>query len=53
MADTLNIRTSSVTARRNELVKLGLIERQGERPASSGRNQEVFIVTQKGRSQGC
>ncbi len=53
LANTLNMRLSSVTARRNELVTLGHIEKHGERPGSSGRSQEVFIATPQGKEAPC
>jgi hypothetical protein len=42
------LRTQSETARRNELVKLGLVKDSGlRRVASSGRKAIVWVATQK------
>jgi predicted transcriptional regulator len=44
LADALNMRVASVSARRNELLKLGYIVLRGERPGSSGRSQHICIA---------
>jgi CRP-like cAMP-binding protein len=53
LADALNMRVASVSARRNELLKLGYIVLRGERPGSSGRSQHICIATPQGKEAQC
>lgn len=53
LADALNMRVASVSARRNELLKLGYIVLQGERHGSSGRSQHICIATPQGKEAQC